>query len=76
MTGTRIDLRYVIVVLAFYAPGALMLVGAWLLGYSTAEAREDVMVIGGPIGALAAWSAGFMFIYGHPIWWRIGGRDD
>jgi len=69
----RIDLRYVIVVAAFYAPGLLMLCGAWMLGYSTAEVREVVAKAGGSMGLLAAWFAVVIAIHRAPIWWRIGG---
>jgi len=69
----RIDLRYVIVVVAFYAPGLLMLCGAWMLGYSTAEVREVVAMFGGSVGLLSGWLAVVIAIHGAPIWWRIGG---
>jgi len=70
----RIDLRYVIVVAAFYAPGLLMLCGAWILGYSRAEAREFVGVMGIIAGLLSCGSSVIvLFIEGAPIWWRIGG---
>lgn len=36
----RIDLRYPLVILSFYVPGLLLLIGAWLLGYTTEDVRE------------------------------------
>lgn len=72
----RIDLRYPIVIAAFYAPGLMMLIGAWVLGYSTDEARVIVAPIGATIGFIvSADSAENMFgRYGTPIWWIIPRR--
>ena len=68
----RIDLRYPIVIGVFYLPGLLMLIGAWLLGYSTEEAREVIAVMGGFLGFVSAFLAAFLLHVGSdPIWWCI-----
>lgn len=71
----RIDLRYVLLVVAFYAPGALMLIGAWVLGYSTVEVREFVGVFGMLCGLFTApVVSALLFVDGAPIWFEIGRR--
>lgn len=71
----RIDLRYVLIIVAFYAPGALTLIGAWMLGYSTVEVREFVGVLGLLCGFFAASAIGILlFTDGAPIWFEIGRR--
>ena len=71
----RIDLRYTIVVGVFYAPGVLMLIGALALGYSLAEVREVVAVMGTAFGAIASFLAALgLFAGSDPIWWRVWGR--
>lgn len=62
-----IDLRYVIPVLAFYGPGALTLIGAWALGYSTAEVRDAVALIGGISGSFFAMLSAGMLLGEEPI---------
>lgn len=49
-----INLKYFFPVLAFYAPGALMLTGAWMLGYTTDESRELVAFFGGFSGIITS----------------------
>ena len=71
----RIDLRYLIIVAMFYVPGALLLIGAWALGYSTNEAREGVALIGAILGSASAITiGGILFAERGPIWWQIGGK--
>lgn len=73
----RIDLRYPIVIAAFYAPGLMLLIGAWLLGYSTVEVRDFVAIMGFILGlfTLAA-TIGLLFLTDHarPIWLHLGKR--
>jgi hypothetical protein len=47
-----IDLRWLLPVVALYAPGLLMLIGAWALGYTTEEIRGPVGVLGLLTGSL------------------------
>lgn len=71
----RIDLRYVLIIVAFYAPGALTLIGAWMLGYSTVEVREFVGSLGLFVGFCASSIVGIvLFTGGRPIWFEIGRR--
>lgn len=75
---TRIDLRYPLVILAFYVPWALIMIGSWAIGYSTEEAREGVAVFGSIFGGYASVQMIIeMFRDRTPIWWefRNGGRD-
>ena len=75
----RIDLRYLIVFGAFYAPGLMMLLGAWALGYSTVEARETVSTFGILFGAFISGLMAIILFTGpcaSPIWvtlWKRGG---
>ena len=70
-----IDLRYLIVVGAFYAPGLAMLIGAWMLGYATLQVREVVATIGLILGFTATvFTVVALFADGQPIWFRIGGK--
>lgn len=69
-----IDLRYVIVLGVFYVPGLLILIGAWLLGYSTAEAREFVAIMGVSAGIVASGVTAlglFVDPEGEPTWLKI-----
>lgn len=66
----RIDLRYIITAAVFYAPGLVMLIGAWMLGFDTSEVRHDVLAIGWASGTAASLFVGMMlFLGGKPIWW-------
>lgn len=67
----RIDLRFLIVIGAFYAPGIAMLIGAIGLGYSLDEARLTISCFGFVIGLCAAIAA---IAHGYdtgPIWWEF-----
>ena len=71
----RIDLRYPIVVAGFYVPGLMVLIGAWLLGYSTAEVRDFVAIAGLILGLCTpAPTVTFLFLTDHarPIWLHLG----
>ena len=46
-----IDLRYVLPIVAFYAPGLMMLLGGLVLGFSLGEMRYVVAFLGGFCGA-------------------------
>jgi len=71
----RIDLRYIIVVGVFYAPGVLMLIGALALGYSLAEVRDVIATVGAVAGLAGVVSlAPALFAGSGPIWWRVWGR--
>lgn len=71
----RIDLRYIIVIGVFYAPGVLMLIGALALGYSLAEVRDVIAAVGGFVGlAGVVFIAPALFAGSGPIWWRVWGR--
>lgn len=73
----RIDLRYAIVVAGFYVPGLMVLIGAWLLGYSTAEVRDFVGGIGVILGLCTpAPTIALLFLSDHarPIWLHLGKR--
>lgn len=70
----RIDLRIPIVIAAFYTPGLIFLIGAWLLGYSTEEARDFVAFLGGVLGILILLVlTAYLFLEEGPIWWKIPG---
>jgi hypothetical protein len=71
----RIDLRYIIVIGVFYAPGVLMLIGALAIGYSLAEVREVVAAMGATFGGTASFLTALGLFFGcDPIWWRVWGR--
>lgn len=71
----RIDLRYLAIVAAFYAPGLLVLIGAFTLGYSLNEVRDFVAFIGLFVGATIAFVvATSLFVRGKPLWFEIGLR--
>ena len=71
----RIDLRYIIVIGVFYAPGVLMLIGALALGYSLAEVRDVIATVGGFTGLSGVvFLAPALFAGSGPIWWRVWGR--
>lgn len=73
----RIDLRYPIVIAAFYAPGLMLLIGAWLLGYSTVEVREAVAFAGSLLGLGGIYPAIivlFLSDHARPIWLHLGKR--
>lgn len=68
----RIDLRYPLAILSFYAPGLLLLIGARLIGYNTEEVRQFVAEIGIICGThfmLAVLL--ILFIEYKPIWWEF-----
>lgn len=70
----KIDLRIPIIVVAFYTPGFLLLGGAWMLGYSTEEARDVVAVLGIMLGIVVSVGAiAFVSSEVGPIWWTIPG---
>jgi hypothetical protein len=71
----RIDLRYVLPIVAFYVPGLMLLVGGWMLGLSTEEARAFVIVMGLIMGTFSV-GATILAILDHnrPIWWTIWKR--
>jgi hypothetical protein len=70
-----IDLRYIICFASFYAPGFMLLTGAWLLGYSIAEVRETIAVIGLVMGfMLSLVLAVALFLDGKSIPFSIGGK--
>ena len=73
----RIDLRYIIVIGVFYAPGVLMLIGALALGYSLAEVGRLFAVMGATF-----WGALRHFGCTWPVLWlwpdlvaRVGPSD-
>lgn len=73
----RIDLRYPIVVASFYAPGVMMLIGAWALGYTMSEVR-DVIAVGGAMGGVATSLVCIAILFSFdkkPIWWEVKRRE-
>lgn len=69
---TRIDLRYLLVIAAFYAPGAMMALGALMLGFSVEEFRAPVAGIGAFCGAIVFGVCAItLFLDGGPIWWEF-----
>jgi len=74
---TRIDLRYVIPVVAFYLPGLMMLTGGWVLGFSVEEMRETVALIGALSGG-CAFAGAALFTPHEPVWLNLrkGESDD
>jgi hypothetical protein len=73
----KIDLRYVICVLAFYVPGLLMGIGVWLLGLSGVEARIAIAIAGGLMGCgTSVVAAVILFEDKEPIWVHIGKQKE
>lgn len=69
----RVDLRYVIVLLAFYAPGLLMYIGSLMLGFTLEESRSAIAVIGSLFGFIEV-SLMIQLLFssrGKPIWFCI-----
>lgn len=50
----RIDLRLAAPIVAFYLPPFMFLTLGWLVGYSIADMREGVVLVGGLIGTVSA----------------------
>ena len=72
----RIDARYFIPVAFFYVPGILAAGGAFILGYSLAEARSFVAIFGAVAGTILAMvSAAIMVDRDAPIWIKLWGRS-
>ena len=73
----RIDLRYVAPIVVFYIPSFMILTLGWMVGYSTAEMRDAVVVLGGSIGLAAS-----VFTVAHcagssgPQWFYIRGGEN
>jgi hypothetical protein len=75
----RIDLRYVVPVVVFYMPAFMFLTLGWMVGYSTAEMREAVVVVGGTLGLIASATtiAYYSAEVSGPQWFYIrGGEKD
>ena len=73
----RIDLRYVIVFLAFYAPGVMMLIGGFVLGFSIDEMRTTVALFGFIFGIFPAiFTAAVMYDDFGPIWLTLWRKRD
>ena len=73
----RIDLRYVAPIVAFYLPPFMFLTLGWMVGYSTVEMREPIMVVGGLIGSVSALATA-LFYSGEahgPQWFYIRGGE-
>lgn len=62
-----IDLRYIIPIGAFYAPGLMMLFGGWVLGYSLEEMRNFVAGFGAIVGCGCALVAAGYLAESDPI---------
>jgi len=69
----RVDLRYVVVLLAFYVPGLLMYIGSLMLGFTLEESRYAIAIMGTLFGSIES-SLMISLLFpsgGKPIWFYI-----
>jgi hypothetical protein len=74
----RIDLRIAAPIVAFYIPPFMLLTLGWVVGYSTADMREVVVLCGGFLGVISApLTVVFYSIEAHgPQWFYIRGEEN
>lgn len=74
----RIDIRFAAPIAAFYTPPFMLLTLGWLVGYSIADMREAVVIVGAMLGSISAMiTVVFYSIEARgPQWFYIRGGEN